>query len=167
MSVRMQIRLRDAALQRLQHGAGHCCGDEDLREELDALRADCTHPDVTRFAMENIELRGAPSHYSPSTLFLSVCLSLCLSAMLFLKGLLFVDACYLNDVARCDICFLFCVLRRATKICQTDHSDLETRRRTEVAKLESYIRVCCSVSVVAATGIVFGCKAALLRLCAI
>lgn len=59
MAGKTVIRLREEALRRLQHTPGQCCGDDDLRDELMAMKEQLLHnPEVTRFASENIELRG-------------------------------------------------------------------------------------------------------------
>jgi kinesin family member 15 len=68
MSTKMVVRLREAQIAKLEMAHRHedammppCTADEDeLREEIKALRSIVDmHPDVTRFALENLELREA------------------------------------------------------------------------------------------------------------
>eukprot|EP00698_Gefionella_okellyi_P000624 TRINITY_DN1055_c0_g1_i1.p1 TRINITY_DN1055_c0_g1~~TRINITY_DN1055_c0_g1_i1.p1 ORF type:complete len:1336 (-),score=302.71 TRINITY_DN1055_c0_g1_i1:6065-10072(-) len=58
MSTKTTLRLREEALKRATGGKGCSCGDEQIREEINALRSALVHhPEVSRFAMENLELR--------------------------------------------------------------------------------------------------------------
>eukprot|EP00029_Vermamoeba_vermiformis_P010617 TRINITY_DN5621_c0_g1_i1.p1 TRINITY_DN5621_c0_g1~~TRINITY_DN5621_c0_g1_i1.p1 ORF type:complete len:1483 (-),score=519.00 TRINITY_DN5621_c0_g1_i1:38-4486(-) len=64
-STKMILRLREARLERVKNGAED--KDEDtkaLKEEIDQLKAQIAHhPDVARFAIENLELRELIEYY--------------------------------------------------------------------------------------------------------
>ena len=58
MHTKMVVRLREAQASRLDDGIPRTADEEELREEVKALRSIVElHPEVTRFAMENLELR--------------------------------------------------------------------------------------------------------------
>lgn len=63
MNTKMVVRLRESQIAKLESGHDdyippRTADEDELREEVKALRSIVElHPEVTRFAMENLELR--------------------------------------------------------------------------------------------------------------